>query len=164
MAEHNPRGHRRDRVITWLTWWVLLMSLWVALDDSLASDELLAGAGVAALAALVAEMISHQAGIRYRIKAAWLLKVVTLPGDVARDTFAVFAVLAQTLRTGTIHHRPEKVGAYREVPVRYGDDTPQGVTRRVLITGARSLTPNAFVVDFDAERDVMLVHELVVRR
>ena len=39
-----------------------------------------------------------------------------------------------------------------------------GVTRRVLLTGARSLTPNAFVVDLDQERDVMLVHELVTRR
>ena len=58
---------------------------------------------------------------------------------------------------------PPPRGAFREVPVRYGDDSPLGVTRRVLITGARSLTPNAFVVDFDSERDVMLVHELVVR-
>ena len=58
---------------------------------------------------------------------------------------------------------PPPRGAFREVPVRYGDDSPLGVTRRVLIAGARSLTPNAFVVDFDSERDVMLVHELVVR-
>ena len=54
-------------------------------------------------------------------------------------------------------------GGFREIPVRYGDDTPSGVTRRILLTGAQSLAPNAFVVDFDAERDVMLVHELVTR-
>jgi hypothetical protein len=48
----EPRA-REDRLPTaariraWLVWWVLLMSLWGALDDSLASDELLAGAGAA---------------------------------------------------------------------------------------------------------------------
>jgi multisubunit Na+/H+ antiporter MnhE subunit len=136
------------------------MSLWVALDDSLAPDELLAGAGAAALAAVAAGVVSRQAGTRYRIRAAWLPRAVALPGQVTADTLAVFTVLARTVFTKV----PPPRGAYREIPVRYGDDTPLGVTRRVLLTGARSLTPNAFVVDLDKERDVMLVHELVVRQ
>ena len=43
-------------------WWVLLMSFWVILDDSIAADELLAGAGAAALGRLLAELAFHQAG------------------------------------------------------------------------------------------------------
>ena len=39
----------------------------------------------------------------------------------------VFGALARTLATG----RPPR-GGFRELPVRYGDDTPLGVTRRVL--------------------------------
>ncbi len=99
MAEHNAgndagrRGSRR--VATWFTWWVLLMSLWVAVDDSLASDELLAGAGAAALAALAAEVVSYQTATRYRIRAAWLPRALRLPGQVTSDTLAVFGVLAQ---------------------------------------------------------------------
>jgi multisubunit Na+/H+ antiporter MnhE subunit len=164
MAEHNAgndAGQRnRRRVATWFTWWVLLMSLWVAVDDSLASDELLAGAAAAALAALAAEVVSYQTATRYRIRAAWLLRALRLPGQVTSDTLAVFGVLAQAIAGKA---QPPR-GAFRELPVRYGDDTPLGVTRRVLLTGARSLTPNAFVVDIDKERDVMLVHELVVRQ
>ena len=160
MAEENPSARKPGAVITWLTWWILLMSLWVAVDDSLAPDELLAGAGAAALAALAAAMVSRQARLRYRIRAAWLPRALALPGQVVGDTIAVFAVLARTLA----RQAPPPHGAFREVPVRYGDDTPLGVTRRVLLTGARSLTPNAFVVDLDKERDVMLVHELVVRQ
>ena len=159
MAEENPSARKPGAVITWLTWWVLLMSLWVAVDDSLASDELLAGAGAAALAALAAALVSRQARIRYRVRAAWLPRALGLPGQVVSETFAVFAALARTLA----RQAPPPRGGFREFPVRYGDDTPLGVTRRVLLTGARSLAPNAFVVDFDAERDVMLVHELVVR-
>jgi multisubunit Na+/H+ antiporter MnhE subunit len=160
MAEDKRSARPPGAVITWLTWWVLLTSLWVAVDDSLAPDELLAGAGAAALAAVAATVVNRQARIRYRIRAGWLLRALALPGQVASDTLAVFAVLGRTVAA----RAPAPHGAFREVPVRYGDDTPLGVTRRVLLTGARSLAPNAFVVDLDSERDVMLVHELVVRQ
>ncbi len=36
------------------------MALWVILDDSLDTDELLAGAGPAAIAALVTELATYQ--------------------------------------------------------------------------------------------------------
>jgi multisubunit Na+/H+ antiporter MnhE subunit len=147
------------RVVTWLTWWALMMSFWVAIDDSIRSDELLAGAGAAALAAVAADLVGHQAQTRYKIRAAWLLKAFWLPGQVAQETLVVFGALARTL----VLRKPSPHGTFTELPVRYGDDTPLGVTRRVLLTGAHSLAPNAFVLGIDAERDVMVVHELVTR-
>jgi multisubunit Na+/H+ antiporter MnhE subunit len=155
----HPEPTARHRAATWLAWWVLLMSLWVAVDDSLQFDELLAGAGAAALAALAAEIASHQAATRLEVKAAWLVKALRLPGEVAHDTYTVFAALARTLAT-----RQPPRGGFSELPVRYGDDTPLGVTRRVLLTGAYSLAPNKFVLGLDEERDVMVVHELVADR
>jgi multisubunit Na+/H+ antiporter MnhE subunit len=155
-AARRPRG---PRVATWLAWWVLLMAMWVAVDDSLAPDELIVGAGAGALAALAAELIGYQAVLRYRIKATWLARTVLLPGQVARDTVAVFAVLARAVVTGSRPH-----GAFRELPVRYGDDTPLGETRRLLLTGAHSLAPNEFVLGLDKDRGVMVVHRLVETR
>jgi len=155
----QPEPTARHRAATWLAWWVLLMSLWVAVDDSLQFDELLAGAGAAALAALAAEIASHQAATRLEIRAAWLIKAFRLPGQVAHDTYTVFAALARALVT----RQPPKA-AFRELPVSYGDDTPLGVTRRVLLTGAESLAPNKFVLGIDEERDVMVVHQLVVKQ
>ena len=67
------------------------MSFWVILDDSIATDELLAGAGAAALAAFLAELVTHQAAARVRIRARWLARVIELPGQVAGDTVIVFA-------------------------------------------------------------------------
>ena len=148
------------RVITWLTWWVLLMSLWVAVDDSLAYDGMLVGAGAAALAATVAELASRQAEVRFRIRAAWLPRALGLPGQVVQQTFLVFGALARTLFTKA----PPPDGRFRERPVAYGDDTPLDVTRRVLLTGAQSLAPNEFAVGIDAERDVMVTHQLVEER
>jgi multisubunit Na+/H+ antiporter MnhE subunit len=155
----HPAPTARHRAATWFAWWVLLMALWVAVDDSLRSDELLAGAGAAALAALAAEIASHQAAARLQIRAGWLARAFRLPGEVAHDTWTVFAALARTLAT----RRPPR-GGFRELSVRYGDGTPLGVTRRVLLTGAYSLAPNTFVLGLDEERDVMVVHELVTDR
>jgi multisubunit Na+/H+ antiporter MnhE subunit len=150
----------RRRLVTWLAWWVLLMSLWVAVDDSFESDELLVGAGVAASAALAAELVCHQAEVRFRIRAAWLVRALELPGQVVQQTVMVFIALARTLVT----KESPPSGRFREVPVSYGDDTPLGVTRRVLLIGSKSLAPNEFVLGLDAERDVMVTHQLVEER
>jgi len=148
------------RLAAWLTWWVLLMSLWVAVDDSFESDELLAGAGVAAAAALLAELVTDQAEVRLRIRAAWLPRALRLPGQVVQQTFLVFAALARTLFTKA----PPPRGRFRERPVGYGDDSPLGETRRVLLTAANSLAPNEFVLGLDEERGVMITHQLVEER
>ena len=142
----------------WLAWWVLMMAFWVMIDDSLALDELLAGAGAAALAAFAAEIITRQGNVRLRARPGGRAAVVLLrlPGQVARDTMTVFGALARTLATG----RPPD-GGYAEVPLPFGEHTPAGETRRLLLTGARSLAPNEFVLGMDADRDVMVVHRLV---
>ena len=161
MAEHNDRRRGVSWfTVSWFAWWALMMSFWVAIDDSLRADELIVGAAAAALAAAAEAGVARLAQVRYGFKAAWLPAamggILGLPGRVVRETLTVFAALAKALV-----RREQPSGGFREIPVRYGDDTPAGVTRRILLTGAQSVAPNAFVVDFDPERDVMLVHELV---
>src|SRR5580704_3225004 len=104
------------RTGTWLIWWVLLMSLWVMLDDSLATAELLAGAGAAALAALVAEVAGYQAATRFRMRIRWLVPALRLPGQVAGDMVIVYGALWRRLARG------EQPGsAFAERPARFGD-------------------------------------------
>jgi multisubunit Na+/H+ antiporter MnhE subunit len=153
----QPEIPAARRAGAWLVWWVLLMSLWVIVDDSIALDELLAGAGAAALAALLAELASHQAATRVRARAEWVAPVLGLPGQVARDTVTVFAALWRRLVCG---ERPPS--GFRELPARFGDGSAEGVTRRVLLIGGRSVAPNTFALGIDPDRDVMVIHQLVV--
>lgn len=135
------------------------MAFWVIVDYSILRAELLAGAAAAALGAFVAEFACYQAGVRFRMRARWLLPALGLPGEVARDTVIVFGALARRLLRG------EQPGSgWRELPVRIGDDSPAGATRRVLLVGARSLAPNTFVAGIDKRRGVMIVHQLVVNQ
>jgi multisubunit Na+/H+ antiporter MnhE subunit len=133
------------------------MSFWVALDDSLAVDELLAGAGAAALGAFLAEFAAHQGAARFALRPAWAVRALRLPGQVATDTIIVFAALWRHLAQGQ-----EPGSGFRVLPVRFGDDTAAGVTRRVLLTGAQSVAPNSFVLGIDQRRDEMVIHQLVV--
>jgi multisubunit Na+/H+ antiporter MnhE subunit len=149
------RTGRRAR--SWLVWWVILMAFWVIVDYSILRAELLAGAAAAALGAFVAEAACWQAGVRFRMRARWLLPALRLPGEVVRDTLIVFGALARRLFRG---EQPDS--GWRELPVRYGDDSPAGVTRRVLLVGGRSVAPNTFVAGIDKRREVMIVHQLVV--
>lgn len=142
----------------WLAWWILLMSLWVMLDDSLATDELLAGAGAAALAALVAELASYQAAIRFRMRLKWLVLALRLPGQVVGDMVMVYAALWRRLVWGE-----QPASAFVTEPVRFGDETPAGVTRRVLLIGARSVAPNAFALGIDPGTETMVLHQLVAK-
>jgi multisubunit Na+/H+ antiporter MnhE subunit len=161
-----PAGQRRRRqrevpaarrAGAWLVWWVLLMSLWVIVDDSIALDELLAGAGAAALAAFLAELVTHQAGIRFRMRVEWLVPALGLPGQVVRDTVIVFAALWRRLVRGE-----QPPSGFREIPARFGGASDEDVTRRVLLIGGRSVAPNTFVLGIDPERNVMVIHQLVV--
>ena len=146
------------RIGAWLVWWVLLMALWVMLDDSLATDELLAGAGAAAIAALVAEVAGYQAATRFRmrVRIGWLAPALRLPGQVAGDMVTVYAALWRRLTRG---EQPDS--AFVTERVQFGDDTPAGVTRRVLLIGARSIAPNAFALGIDRDTNTMVLHRLV---
>jgi multisubunit Na+/H+ antiporter MnhE subunit len=158
-GEPRERKHRRPgiaRIGAWLVWWVLLMSLWIMLDDSLATDELLAGAGAAALAALVAELVGYQAATRFQMRIEWLIPALRLPGQVISDMVTVSAALWCRLARG---EQPDS--RFVTEPVRFGDDTSAGVTRRVLLIGARSLAPNAFALGIDADTETIVLHQLV---
>jgi multisubunit Na+/H+ antiporter MnhE subunit len=160
-GEPRERKYRQPpaaRIGAWLAWWVLLTSLWVMLDDSLATDELLAGAGAAAIAALVAELATYQAATRFRMRIRWLAPALRLPGQVGADLVTVYAALWRRLIRG---EQPNS--AFVTERVRFGDDTPAGVTRRVLLIGGRSIAPNAFALGIDRGSETMVLHQLVIK-
>jgi multisubunit Na+/H+ antiporter MnhE subunit len=137
-------------------WWVLLMSFWVILDDSLNSDELLAGAGAAAIGAFLAELAAYQAASQVRLRIEWLVPALRLPWLLLRDTGVVFLALLRLLTKGEMPS-----SRFREEPVNFGPDDAEGKTRRSLLIGGLSVAPNRFVLGLDRESGVMVVHELV---
>lgn len=145
------------RVSVWLLWWILLLAFWIVLDDSFAWAELLAGAGAAAIGAFLAELVLYQTGSQIRMRAEWVVPALRLPVDLIRDTVIVFAALWRRLA-----HGEQPRGGFREEHVRFGPSTAEARTRRSLLVGGLSVAPNKFVLGLDPERDVMVVHQLVL--
>lgn len=147
------------RAGVWLTWWVLMMSFWIILDDSLATDELVAGAAAAALAATLAELAGFQAATRLRMRMDWLGPAVRLPVELVADTWTVFAALWRQLARGE-----QPPSGFREVAVRFGGQSMEAKTRRALLGAGKSIASNTLVLGLDAGREVMVVHQLVLTK
>jgi multisubunit Na+/H+ antiporter MnhE subunit len=149
----SPRRREQERTLahrvgSWLAWWLVLMALWIVLDYSVDIAELLVGAGVAAVGAFAAELVGHQTDSHFRVRIRWLIPLLRLPSQVISDTIIVFVALGRLLIRGE-----QPASGFLEVPKAWGDESPEGVSRRVLLLGATSV---------DRERDVMVVHHLVL--
>jgi hypothetical protein len=90
------------------------------------------------------------------MRVEWVVPALGLPGQVVRDTVTVFVALWRRLARGE-----QPPSGFREIPARFGGGD-EGATRRVLLVGGRSVAPNTFVLGLDKERNVMVVHQLVV--
>lgn len=144
------------RVGAWVAWWVLLMAFWVWVDDSVDLAELLAGAGAAAIATSVTELVQHQSQTHLRLRADWLAPAATLPRQLVRDMRVLLVVLWRRLAKGE-----QPPSRFALVPVDPGGDRPEGAVRRALLTAGLSVTPNTFVLDVDRQRRALVVHQLV---
>jgi multisubunit Na+/H+ antiporter MnhE subunit len=126
--------------------WLALLALWLALAGSLAPSELVAGALAAAAAVGAAEVLRGHGLLRAgRPGLRWAPRLAGVAVAVVRD----FATVASTLVRG---RRPR--GAFRELP---RPDGPRG-----LVALAASAAPNDVAVEIDDEREVIVVHRLVL--
>jgi multisubunit Na+/H+ antiporter MnhE subunit len=158
----NPRRREQElprarRVGSFLVWWVLLMGFWTWIDDSIGLAELVVGAAASSLGALLAEAVQYQADSHIRIRFEWVTGVSKLPVRILRDFVIALGALWRRITKGE-----EPPSGFRTLTVQWGDDTPEGITRRALIVAANSVAPNTFALGIDKETNSMVVHHLVV--
>jgi multisubunit Na+/H+ antiporter MnhE subunit len=135
---------------------VSLAAIWLWLDDTVATPELVTGAVSAALAATVAEFVLAKAAPAVRFRIRWLRQVWRLPLAAVADLGRLTHVLVLSLLG-----RRAPGGRFRAYRFSAGSaDNPEDVGRRALAKLAGSFGPNTVVVGIDAERDLILVHQL----
>ncbi len=159
----SPRRRERERgsasrVGSWLGWWAVLTGFWVGVDWSIDTAEVLVGVAVAAVTALLVELVEYQTDTYVRLRLRWLLRAWRLPGEVLRDCGIVLAALWRRVVRGE-----QPAGGFVAVPTRWGADTALGMTRRMLLVGGMSVAPNTFALGIDRDRDVVIAHHLVLR-
>jgi multisubunit Na+/H+ antiporter MnhE subunit len=139
-----------NRAAVLLGRWFLAAALWLLLAATWSVAEVVAAAGVGAAVTAITVAVDRRRILEVSIDPRWLLGIVRLPSQVARD----YVLLAKRLL------RPDRRGVFRALPFDVGDESARSAGRRSLLTAGASLGPNTFVLDFDVERQVVLVHQL----
>jgi multisubunit Na+/H+ antiporter MnhE subunit len=135
----------------WLGWWVALAALWLALVDTVATPELVAGAVAAAVGATAARIVDALGLIALRLRPSWLLGLWRPVLQMVPDSLALTLVVARRLLG-----RPA-AGALTELPFRRGPDEE---ARAVMVKIAGSLAPGSYIVRIDEDEERLLVHTL----
>jgi hypothetical protein len=139
---------------TWPATFGLCWILWLILGGSVARSEVLAGAGVAALAATIFALASAGAPAS-RPAVADLAALLRALGTVPADHVRLVRHLVRELAGG------RSQGGYELHRFEAGPDGDErAVARRALAPVSASLSPNRYAIAADDETGVMLVHRL----
>lgn len=134
---------------------VLGGGFYLLLIDTTSLPELYLLAGVALACGIGFELAREQGFVEARIAPAWLARgwrlIWRIPSDVA---IVCWEALAQSVR-------PRRArGEFRAVPVTATAQNPADTGRRALVESVGSFAPNTIVVGIDAERGLLLTHQL----
>jgi multisubunit Na+/H+ antiporter MnhE subunit len=140
----------------WLPWAAGSMALWMLLTSTVDPPELIVGAGVSVVTAAIVEALRDREPFGFRPRLRWVRLAAGIPWRIVSETVSLTAVL---IRYATGRRRVR--GAFVAVPFAHGpEDDPEAAARRALATVGISVTPNTYVVGFDARRDEVLAHQL----
>ncbi len=146
-------------VFWWLALWLALFWLWLLLAGDWNHIEWIAAASAATVAATVGEVARSRASASARIPLRWLAKGWTaVPMILVDFGILVWALLASAVRREVVR------GAFRAHEFPVGGDDPASVGVRVWTSWAATLSPNAYVVELEQERQLVLLHDLVPYR
>lgn len=138
--------------LPWIFTATALFGFWLLLVDTHEEAQLLVGAGVAILAATISELVRRQRIAAVRMRPAWLTRLWRPAATVPRDLVRLAAAVPRG------RQRP---GLLRALPFDGDVEDPTDNGRQALAELAGSFSPNTIVIGVDAERHLLLVHQLL---
>ena len=142
-------------VLGWLEAWLALFWLWLLLAGDWNRIEIIAAACGATVAATIAEVARTRADVAPRIPPRWVARAWTVPHQIVVDFGIVTWALARSLVRRSVVRGEYRAHAF---PAR------EGTGVRAWAAWAAQFSPNAYVVDIDPDRELVLVHDLVPHR
>jgi hypothetical protein len=144
------------RVAFWLSWWAFCWGLWVLLVFKTEAAEIVAGAIAAAFAATGAELVRSRGYAPFRGELRWCRGLLRLPLEVSRETWSMIGLLVRHYARGEPIEGRFRIVHFDECA---GKD-PRSQARRAVATWRASVSPNTYLLGFDPERDVAVIHQL----
>jgi multisubunit Na+/H+ antiporter MnhE subunit len=139
----------------WLGWWCVLFPLWLVFVGAWDLYDGVAGVAAAAVAATAALVVRELGLLSFRPRVGGFSGFARVPLQV----FADFGILAVAL-VRTLAGRPVR-GIFLAKKLPTGGRGSEAAFARALAAIAATYSPNAYVVDVDLDRNVVLMHDLV---
>jgi hypothetical protein len=155
MPEPSQPARLLRRATAWLLAWAFTAALYLLLIDNTALPELIVGVCAATLSATGFELAREQDIAHVATRLGWLRRLprplTRVPSDIAIVSWSALRQLVRPRRTR---------GRFRTVRFRCGDEEALETARGALAEAFGSFAPNTIVVGIDADRDLMLAHQL----
>lgn len=142
-------------VAWWLGSWILLFFLWLLFSGDWRPIEWIAAACAATVAATVGEIARTRADVSPRIPLRWVGK----SWSVIPVIFVDFGIITWALLRSLLPGRGVR-GVFRAHPFPAGE----GPGVRAFAAWAANFSPNAYVVEVDTERELVLFHDVIPHR
>jgi hypothetical protein len=140
----------------WLVWVAVLWWFWMLLVAEWTTVELVAATCVALPVAAAAELARAKNVGAVRVPLRWVGRAKSVPLTIVTD----FGVITWALmRAGARGRRVE--GSFRVKPFTPDGTAGEAAGIRAWTTLAAGYSPNAYVIDIDPERGIVLLHDLV---
>jgi hypothetical protein len=147
------------RVAFWLGSWLALFWLWILLVGEWDATQWIAAAGAATIGASLGEVARARAGLAARLPVRALADVPQILLAVVLDFgIVVWALLVSIARRDVVR------GTFRSHELDTGGDDVRGVGLRAWTELAATYSPNAYVVEIEPDRGLVLLHDLVPHR
>ena len=142
-------------VLPWIALWLGLFWLWLLMAGDWNRIELVGAACGATVAAAIAEVARTRAGVAPRVPLRWVARAWTVPHQIVVDFGIITGALAQSL----LRRRVVR-GEFRAHPF----PAREGPGVRAWTVWAAQFSPNAYIVEVDPDRELVLAHDLVPNR
>ena len=146
-------------LLVWAVSAAVLWWLWLLLAGEWNRYEWIAAAGAAAVAAGVGTVAWARAETPVRLRR----RLLRTGWSAFPMVFVDFGILMAALVRSAAGRRVVR-GEFRTRPLEAVGSGPAAVGTRVWTTMLADYSPNAYVVDVDRERGLVLLHDLVRRR
>lgn len=146
-------------VAFWVGSWIALFWLWMLLVGEWQATEWVAAAGAATVGASLGEIARVRAGFAARLP---LRAIVDVP-QILRAVVVDFGIVVWALVV-SVTRRDVVRGAFRSHELETGGEDLRGVGLRAWTEIAATYSPNAYVVEIEPERGLVLLHDLVPHR
>jgi hypothetical protein len=146
-------------LVGWLLAWVASFWLWLLLAGEWNRQEWIAAAAAATVAATLGELARTLGGVRARVRHTWLVQAWSVPKQV----FVDFGLLLWALVLSAARREVVR-GRFVARPFPAGGSDAYAVGLRAWIGITATYSPNAYVVELDPDRKLVLLHDLIPSR